>query len=296
MASMTDKLPDSIGTALSIDVEDWFHTDCLKGVIARDAWERCELRVERNTMRMMEILEARKARATFFVLGWVAEKCPDLVRAIAAAGHEVASHGYGHEHVYSLRPSEFRSDVLRSKRYLEDLTGTVVRGYRAPCFSITEWAIPILQDAGFDYDSSVVPTVSHDRYGRLNGMQAGRPIVSLREGFYEAGISCIRVGMGKRGIPWGGGGYFRLVPYALWLAGVHTILRSGAPYIFYIHPWEIDPGQPRVAGIDFANGFRQRVNLHRCEGRFASLAGAFEWIPICDLVDQWKAGHSGQLH
>ena len=120
MASMTSKHPDSIGTALSIDVEDWFHTDCLKGVIAREAWERCELRVERNTMRMMEILEARKARATFFVLGWVAEKCPDLVRAIAAAGHEVASHGYGHEHVYSLQPSEFRStfcdqsDTLRT--------------------------------------------------------------------------------------------------------------------------------------------------------------------------------------
>jgi polysaccharide deacetylase family protein (PEP-CTERM system associated) len=296
MASMTAKHPDSIRTALSIDVEDWFHTDCLKGVIAREAWERCELRVERNTMRLMEILEARKARATFFVLGWVAEKCPDLVRAIAAAGHEVASHGYGHEHVYSLRPSEFRSDILRSKRYLEDLTGTAVRGYRAPCFSITEWAIPILQDAGFDYDSSVVPTVAHDRYGQLNGMHAGRPIVSLREGFYEAGISCIRVGVGKRGIPWGGGGYFRLVPYALWLAGVHAILRSGTPYIFYIHPWEIDPGQPRAAGIDLANGFRQRVNLHRCEERFASLVGAFEWMPICDLVDQWKAGHSGQPH
>jgi polysaccharide deacetylase family protein (PEP-CTERM system associated) len=296
MASMTAKHPDSIRTALSIDVEDWFHTDCLKGVIAREAWDRCELRVERNTMRLMEILDARKARATFFVLGWVAEKCPDLVRAIAAAGHEVASHGYGHEHVYSLRPSEFRSDVLRSKRYLEDLTGTAVRGYRAPCFSITEWAIPILQDAGFDYDSSVVPTVAHDRYGQLNGMHAGRPIVSLREGFYEAGISCIRVGVGKRGIPWGGGGYFRLVPYALWLAGVHAILRSGTPYIFYIHPWEIDPGQPRAAGIDLANGFRQRVNLHRCEERFASLVGAFEWMPICDLVDQWKAGHSGQPH
>ena len=136
-------------------------------------------------MRMMEILEARKARATFFVLGWVAEKCPDLVRTLAAAGHEVASHGYGHGHVYSLQPSEFRSDVLRSKRYLEDLTGTAVRGYRAPCFSITEWAIPILEDAGPDHDFLVVPTVAHDRYGRLNGMHAGKPIVSLREGFYE---------------------------------------------------------------------------------------------------------------
>jgi polysaccharide deacetylase family protein (PEP-CTERM system associated) len=182
MASMITERPGSGRAALSIDVEDWFHAANLG--VAREAWEQCELRVERNTMRMLEILDACNARATFFVLGWVAEKCPQLVRAIAAAGHEVASHGYGHEFVYSLRPSEFRSDVLRSKQYLEDLTGKPVRGYRAPCFSITEWAIPILQDVGFDYDSSVVPSVAHDRYGRLDGMDAGRPVVLLREGFF----------------------------------------------------------------------------------------------------------------
>jgi polysaccharide deacetylase family protein (PEP-CTERM system associated) len=270
--------------ALSIDVEDWFHTANMEGVITRDAWEHCELRVERNTMRMIEILDARNARATFFVLGWVAERCPQLVRAISAAGHEVASHGYAHEYVYSLRPNEFRSDVLRSKKYLEDLTGKPVRGYRAPSFSITEWAIPILQDLGFDYDSSVVPTVAHDRYGRLDGMDAAKPVVLLRDGFYEVCISCIR--LGKRGIPWGGGGYFRLAPYSLWLWGVRRILRSGMPYIFYIHPWEIDPGQPRAAGIKATHGFRQRVNLERCEDRFAALVGAFEWIPICDLIDR----------
>jgi polysaccharide deacetylase family protein (PEP-CTERM system associated) len=290
MASMTTERPSSVKAALSIDVEDWFHTDNMRGVIGRDEWEGCELRVERNTMRMLEIIDAGNARATFFVLGWVAEKCPDLVRTIAAAGHEIASHGYGHEHIYSLRPSEFRSDVLRSKRYLEDLTGKPVRGYRAPCFSITEWAIPILQDVGFDYDSSVVPTIAHDRYGRLSGMHAGRPIVMLRNGFYEVCVSCIR--LGKRGIPWGGGGYFRLVPFPLWLQGVRTILRSGMPYVFYIHPWEIDPGQPRVPGINATNGFRQRVNLHRCEERFAALVGAFEWMPLCDLIDGWKAGRS----
>ena len=287
MASMTTERPSSVRAALSIDVEDWFHTDNMRGVIGRDEWEGCELRVERNTMRMLEIIDACNARATFFILGWVAEKLPDLVRTIAAAGHEVASHGHGHEHVYSLRPSEFRSDVLRSKRYLEDLTGKAVRGYRAPSFSITEWAIPILQDVGFDYDSSVVPTVAHDRYGRLSGMHAGRPIVMLRNGFYEVSVSCIR--LGKRGIPWGGGGYFRLVPFPLWLQGVRMILRSRMPYVFYIHPWEIDPGQPRAAGINVANGFRQRVNLHRCEERFAALVGAFEWMPICDLIDGWKA-------
>lgn len=287
MASMITERPGSGKVALSIDVEDWFHTANLNGVIAREAWERCESRVERNTMRMMEILDTCKTRATFFVLGWVAEKCPQLVRAIAAAGHEVASHGYAHEPIYSIRPSEFRSDVLRSKQYLEDLTGKAVRGYRAPSFSITEWAIPILQDVGFDYDSSAVPTVAHDRYGRLNGMDAGEPIVLLRDGFYEVCISCIQ--LGKRGIPWGGGGYFRFVPYLAWVWGVRRILRSGTPYIFYIHPWEIDAGQPRVAGIKATNQFRQRVNLQRCEGRFAALVSEFEWIPLCDLIDGWAA-------
>jgi len=286
MASMITERQGSGKAALSIDVEDWFHAANLN--VARESWERCELRVERNTMRMMEILEASNARATFFVLGWVAEKCPQLVRAIAAAGHEVASHGYAHELVYSLKPGEFRSDVLRSKQYLEDLTGKPVRGYRAPSFSITEWAIPILQDVGFDYDSSVVPTIAHHRYGRLNGMDAGRPIVLLRDGFYEVCISCIR--LGKRGIPWGGGGYFRLVPYLMWLWGMRGILRSGTPYIFYIHPWEIDAGQPRVTGIKATRRFRHRVNLQRCEERFAALAGAYKWIPLCDLIDGWNAG------
>ena len=293
MASAGIDRPGAGQAALSIDVEDWFQTENLKGVIAREAWEGCELRVERNTRRMLEILDVRKARATFFVLGWVAEKCPQLVRAIAGLGHEVASHGYGHELIYSLQPSAFRADVLRSKGYLEDLTGKPVRGYRAPSFSITEWAVPILQEVGFEYDSSVVPTVAHDRYGRLNGMEAGKPIVLLRDGFYEVCISCVR--LGKRGLPWGGGGYFRLVPYLLWRQGVRTILRSGVPYIFYIHPWEIDPGQPRVHGLKATYRFRQRVNLHRCEERFAALVGAFEWMPLCDLVDSWKAGcRSGQ--
>jgi polysaccharide deacetylase family protein (PEP-CTERM system associated) len=276
-------------TALSIDVEDWFHTANLSGVITREAWDHYEQTVERNTMRIMEILANHDARATFFVLGWVAEKYPLLVRRIAAAGHEVASHGYNHQPIYTLQPKEFQSDVQRSKHYLEDLTGTPVRGYRAPCFSITEWAIPILQDAGFDYDSSAVPTVAHDRYGQLDGMEAGRPIVMLRDGFYEICISCLP--LGKRGIPWGGGGYFRLIPYSVWLQGVRSILRSRLPYIFYIHPWEIDAEQPRVAGLKATDRFRQRVNLHRCEERFAALVGTFEWMPLCDLINGCGAGH-----
>jgi polysaccharide deacetylase family protein (PEP-CTERM system associated) len=291
MASATADLPGAGQAALSIDVEDWFHTENLRGVIAREAWDGCELRVEENTMRILEILAMQKARATFFVLGWVAKRCPRIVRAIADAGHEVASHGYGHELIYSLEPSEFRADVLRSKKRLEDLTGKPVRGYRAPCFSITPWAIPILQEVGFEYDSSAVPTVAHDRYGRLPGVEAGKPVVLLRDGFYEVCISCLR--LGKRGIPWGGGGYFRLVPYSLWEQGVRAILRSGWPYVFYIHPWEIDPGQPRVKGLKGTNAFRQHVNLNRCEERFTALVGAFRWKPLCDLMDLWKTRSSG---
>ncbi len=287
-AAASDRLGAGMA-AMSIDVEDWFHVENLKGAVPRAEWARCELRVERNTMRILEILEACGARATFFVLGWVAERCPELVRTIAAAGHEVASHGYGHELVYSLRPSEFRDDVLRSKHHLENLTGRPVRGYRAPCFSITDWAIPILQEAGFEYDSSFVPTVAHDRYGRLNGMDAGSSIVCLREGFYEAAVSCMR--MGRRGIPWGGGGYFRLIPYRLWCWGVRAILRSGSPYVFYLHPWEIDPGQPYVQGLDALSRFRHRVNLCRCEERFAWFAGAFEWMPLGELIDSWNASY-----
>jgi polysaccharide deacetylase family protein (PEP-CTERM system associated) len=287
MAGAASDRPGTGLAAMSIDVEDWFQVENLKGAIPRGEWDRCELRVERNTIRILEILHGCGARATFFVLGWIAERCPQLVRTIAAAGHEVASHGYGHELVYSLRPSEFRDDVLRSKHHLEDLTGRPVRGYRAPSFSITDWAVPILQEAGFKYDSSVVATVAHDRYGRLNGMDAGRPIVRLREGFYEAGVSCMRIG--RRGIPWGGGGYFRLVPYWLWCWGVRAILRSGSPYVFYLHPWEIDPGQPNVAGLDPVKRFRHRVNLYRCEERFTSFVGAFEWMPIGELIDSWNA-------
>jgi len=279
--------------AMSVDVEDWFHTENMKGALPREAWDACELRVERNTMRLLEILHAQNAQATFFVLGWVAEKCPQLVRTISAAGHEIASHGYGHELVYSLQPREFRADILRSKVLLEDLTGKRVCGYRAPCFSITEWAVPILQEAGFRYDSSVVPTVAHDRYGRLDGFDFGKPIVLLRDGLYEVCVSCLR--LGAYGIPWGGGGYFRFVPLPIWLRGVHAILKSGRPYVFYIHPWEIDPGQPRVRGMKATNDFRQRVNLHRCEKRFAALVSEFQCVPVCNLLDAWLAGKTPRL-
>ena len=153
---------------MSVDVEDWFQVENLKPVIARSTWDSRERRVERNTMRLLEVLGENQASGTFFILGWVAERHPDLIRRIADAGHEIASHGYGHELLYNLTESEFRADVERSKKLLEDTTGQQVVGYRAPSFSITDWAVSVLQEMGFEYDSSVFPTVAHDRYGRLS--------------------------------------------------------------------------------------------------------------------------------
>lgn len=272
--------------AMSVDVEDWFQVENLKPMIPRATWDSRESRVQRNTMRILEILAQRQARGTFFVLGWVAERQPALIRRIAEQGHEIASHGYGHDLLYTLSPSEFRADVERSKKTLEDLTGRPVLGYRAPSFSITDWAVSILQELGFEYDSSVFPTLAHDRYGKLPGVHAGRPILELRPGFYEVCISCLPVG--NRGLPWGGGGYFRMIPSGPWHAGVRRILRSGAPYVFYIHPWELDPGQPRVRGLGTVNRFRHYVNLERSEDRFRALVSGFQWTSVGKVLDRWK--------
>ena len=273
---------------MSIDVEDWFQVENLKGVVARDSWAARELRVERNVDRMLSMMAAADVRSTCFVLGWVAERCPSLVRRIADAGHEIGSHGFGHELLGGLSAEAFRADVDRSKTILEDLTGCEVRGYRAPSFSITDWAIPVLQELGFSYDSSLFPTVAHDRYGRLTGIETGQPVMELRPGFDEVCISCLR--LGSRGLPWGGGGYFRLLPYQVFRSGVRQILRGGGPYVFYIHPWEIDPGQPRMDGLSRTARFRHYTGLKRCERRFGKLLEEFSWSTLGDLVERTRAG------
>jgi polysaccharide deacetylase family protein (PEP-CTERM system associated) len=265
---------------MTIDVEDWFQVENLSGAIRRETWSQRQLRVERNMDRMLELMAGRGVRSTCFVLGWVADRCPSLVRRIADAGHEIASHGFAHDLLDSLTPEAFRADVDRSKVLLEDLAGTRVIGYRAPSFSIKEWAIPILQDLGFIYDSSAFLTAAHDRYGRLPGLSAGDGVVEVRPGFHEVCVSCL----GSPGIPWGGGGYFRLIPYALFRRGIQRILRGGRPYVFYIHPWEIDPRQPRVDGLPRTYRFRHYVGLESCEQRFRSLLEDFEWSRVAELV------------
>lgn len=271
---------------MSIDVEDWFQVENLKAVVARDTWDERELRVERNTDRMLGLMRERGVKCTCFILGWVADKCPALIKRIAAEGHEIACHGYGHDLVYSLTREQFSQDISRATGLIQDLTGARIKGYRAPSFSITDWAIDVLKEQGYEYDSSAFPTVAHDRYGKLEGMRAGVPIVEIRPGFHELCISCVQ--LGSKGVPWGGGGYFRLFPYALFRWGVTRILRSGDPYVFYIHPWEIDAGQPRVAGLKRSHAFRHYVNLGRCEDRWASLLSGFRWSPMIDLLEAFK--------
>jgi polysaccharide deacetylase family protein (PEP-CTERM system associated) len=274
--------------ALSIDVEDWFHVHNLESVVARDTWDERELRVERNTERMLELMAEQRVRCTCFVLGWVAEKCPGLVRRIAAAGHEIASHGYGHELVYTVSPAAFREDVKRSVGLLETASGQKVRGYRAPSFSITDWALDVLKELGLEYDSSAFPAVAHDRYGRLSNVDTSEGIVEVRPGLYEIFVSTLRIG--RLGVPWAGGGYFRLLPYRLFARGISRILSSGRSYVFYIHPWEIDPGQPRVQGLRPAHQFRHYNNLARCEPKFARLLDEFQWTTVADLLAAHLAG------
>jgi polysaccharide deacetylase family protein (PEP-CTERM system associated) len=268
--------------AMSIDVEDWFQVQNLQAGISRDSWEIQPRRVEANTDRMLQLLDEAGVKCTCFILGWVAERHPDLVRRIAAQGHEIASHGWGHELVYEIGPDRFRKDVGDSKRLLEDLTGRSVAGYRAPNFSICDWALDVLAEQGYTYDSSSFPVIAHDRYGRLSNVPSGQPLYRARGGLTEVCVSVLNAG--GRSLPWGGGGYFRMLPYGLFRRGVRRILNSGTPYVFYIHPWEIDPGQPRVRGIRWNYAMRHYMNLSVCSRRWARLLRDFQWTTIEDLI------------
>jgi polysaccharide deacetylase family protein (PEP-CTERM system associated) len=270
----------AIVNALSVDVEDYFQVSALAPYVAREKWDDQPCRVERNVERILAMLDRHGTRATFFTLGWIAERYPALVRRAFEAGHEIASHGHGHQRVSDLSPAEFRADVTRAKALLEDITGSAVLGYRAPSFSIgreNEWAFDCLAAAGYRYSSSIYP-VRHDHYGVPD---APRFPYWSRDSLLEVPITTNRVL--ERNLPAGGGGYFRLLPYALsrWSIGrVHA--SDGRPAIFYFHPWEIDPGQPRVRGVNARTRFRHYVNLHRMERKLDRLLGDFRW----DRVDR----------
>lgn len=267
--------------AMTIDVEDYFQVSAFAPYIARGDWDRCECRVERNVDRILALLDAHGVKATFFTLGWIAERYPGLVQRIAGAGHELASHGYGHERASDLSAEAFRQDVVRAKQLLEDIAGRPVLGYRAPSFSIGTgnlWAFDILQQAGYRYSSSVYP-IRHDHYGMPDSPRFAYPV---RDGLLEVPITTLA--MFGRNLPASGGGYFRLLPYALsrWMfQRVNAQARQSA--VFYFHPWEIDPGQPRVAGIDAKTRFRHYVNLPRNEAKLGRLLRDFSWGRMDDI-------------
>ncbi len=264
---------------MTIDVEDWFQVENLRSAISRESWNGRELRVEKSTNLILEILSGNQTKATFFLLGWVAEKLPHLVRTIQSQGHEIACHGYGHELIYRMNREEFHEDLKRSKGILEAITGQEVLGYRAPSFSITDWAVDSLMERGFLYDSSLFPSMAHDRYGKFTNLKVkDDPIFELKEGFYQVMLSCLRV-MNKN-VPWAGGGYFRLIPYPVFKMGVRRILEQKGLYSFYIHPWEFDPAQPDIRSIKRSHHFRHYTNLDKTESRFARLVADFEFSPI----------------
>ena len=269
-----------IQNALTVDVEDYFQVSAFADSVGQHEWDKQTLRVEQNTHKLLNLFDEYQIKATFFVLGWVAERASGLILEIAKRGHEVACHGYSHQLVYNQSPEVFKQETIRAKSILEDIVQQPVRGYRAASYSITTrslWALDILAEAGFDYDSSIFP-VRHDRYGIPDSPEfpyildtpAGHKLA-------EFPLSTAKI-MGYR-LPIAGGGYFRLYPYWLSRAGLRQVNRRQKPFIFYLHPWEIDPEQPRISA-SWLSRFRHYNNLDKCETRLHRLVSDFQFSTV----------------
>ena len=294
---------------LTVDVEDWFQVENFKQCIPFSSWQSYELRVEKNTHRLLDLLDTCKGRrttdnrrgekpqATFFVLGWIAERLPHLVREIRSRGHEVASHGYQHNLCNQIPSKDLKRDLSDSKKLLEDIIGDRIYGYRAPSFSVNNSILKIIEDCGYLYDSSFNSFAMHGRYGHLDLSQNGTRGIALQISkiqnsdtsqdvsrkskiqnrkskiLYELPISNIKLGSSI--LPWGGGGYFRLIPFPVFRLGVQSILRKENAYLFYMHPWEIDPEQPKVKEVSKFFKFRHYINLNKTASKLSSFIEAF---------------------
>lgn len=268
--------------AMTVDVEDYFHVSAFYKVISQGDWDKWPSRVEENTLKLLDLFEQREIKCTFFVLGWVAERFPELIRKLSEQGHEIASHGYSHQLVYTQTPEVFREETKKSKDILEQITQKPILGYRAASYSITRkslWALDILAELGFEWDSSIFP-VHHDNYG-VPGSPTQPYTIELENGskITEFPLTSAKV-MGMS-VPAAGGGYFRQYPYALsrWLFE-RASLNQTRPLIFYLHPWEIDPEQPRVPNASLKSKFRHYTNLHRCYGRLERMISDFNFGTI----------------
>jgi polysaccharide deacetylase family protein (PEP-CTERM system associated) len=269
---------------MSVDVEDYFHVSVFDGIVPRSAWDTMESRVCANTMRLLDIFDEYSVRGTFFVLGWVGERYPDLVRGLVKRGHEVASHGYSHRMVYDQTPAAFREDTRRAKRLLEDVSGCVVKGFRAPSYSVTPrslWALDILIEEGHSYDASIFP-IRHDRYGIPQSPRHPYQLERAGGVLTEFPGSTVRIGCVN--LPIAGGGYFRNFPYGWTRWGIARLNHAERqPAIFYLHPWEIDAEQPRLPAGHLGR-FRHYHNLQRTEGRLRKLLSEFRFASLQALL------------
>ncbi len=262
---------------LTIDVEEWFHTSALERYIDPNDWDRLPSSLEKTSRLVLDTLDQHRTKATFFILGWVAEHYPGLVREIHARGHEIGSHGYRHRRIYHLSKETFQEYVNRSKSVLEDLVGEPIQGYRATSFTVvkeTRWALDVIREAGFVYDSSIFP-VRHDLYGLPDFPR--HPVV-LKNGLVEIPASTWR--LCGQNLPIAGGGYFRVYPYWLTRRGISAINREGFPVTAYLHPWELDPKCPRPPGLDWRTSFRQYFNLNKTLPRLKRLLADFNFVSI----------------
>ncbi len=279
--------------ALTVDVEDYYHVSAFEQSVDRDCWDQYASRVVGNTQRLLELFARHKVHATFFVLGWVAEREPSLVREIHAAGHEIGSHGYWHRLIYRQSPDEFRTDLRRARAALEDAAGAPVVAYRAPSFSITrqsQWALEILAEEGFQIDSSIFP-IHHDRYGIPGANPRIHQIHTPAGSLWEFPPSVVRFpGMT---LPIGGGGYLRLYPFWVTCRGLQRINhRQQTPFLVYLHPWEIDPDQPRMAVASRLSRFRHYVNLGRTESKLDALLSRFQFGPLGEAIAAEQGRHA----
>lgn len=270
---------------MTVDVEDYFHVAALAKSIDRSRWNEMEYRVEGNTQRLLDLFDETSIKATFFVLGWVARRSPDLIREIHRRGHEVASHGMSHKLVFNQSPAEFFAETRDSKSLLQDILGAPVDGYRASTYSITKrslWALDTLCDLGFKYDSSIFP-IQHDVYGIPDAPQAPSRIAAPNgKTIVEFPMSTAKM-WGVR-VPVSGGGYFRLLPYALTRSGLRSLNeQQRRPFVFYLHPWEIDPGQPRIK-TSLLSRIRHYTNIERCEDRLRTLIGDFKFTTMSSVL------------
>ena len=275
--------------ALSVDVEDWFQVGAFETVISRDSWPTREVRVERNTDDVLALFDQAGIKGTFFTLGWVAERYPALIRRIVDAGHEIASHGYGHDRVFTFTPDQFAADLKRTRKLLEDASGQKVSGYRAPSFSIdqrTPWAHEVLAEQGYDYSSSVAP-IKHDHYGWADAPRfAFHPIKG--SDFLEIPVTTAE--LGPKRLAAGGGGFFRLLPYAFSRWAIRQVNgRDARPAIIYFHPWEIDPDQPRVENAPLKSKLRHYTKLDVMADKLRRLTQDFEWERLDSIVAREKA-------